>query len=94
MAFYLALFCFACQSKKIKSSQTKPEEKTAFYDFKFKHDSINKKTTITINSIKVIDSKIAYAINETAKEKPSFVYIEIKDKEGNEIKASIFPFSS
>lgn len=62
-------------------------EKTAFYDFKFKHDSLSKKTIITINSIKVADTKINYVIDNAAKENQSFVYIEIKDRDGNEIKA-------
>lgn len=79
----------ACKSKKIKTTKVKPEEKTAFYDFKFKQDSINKKTIITINSIKVVDNKIAYAIDESAKEKESSVCIEIADKDGNNITAYI-----
>ncbi len=35
----------------------------------------------------MVDSKIAYAIDEAAKEKESYVLIEIKDKAGNMIEA-------
>ncbi len=77
----------ACQTKKIKTTKTRSEEKTAFYDFKFKHDSLTKKTVITINNIKVVDTKINYLIDEEAARKQSYLFIEIKDKEGNVIKA-------
>jgi hypothetical protein len=78
---------FSCRTKKIKSTQLKPEEKTAFYDLKFKYDSILKKSIITLNSIKIIDQKINYVPDEQASKKLSFVYIEITDKDKNTIKA-------
>lgn len=80
---------FACKPAKINTAKTNPEEKTAFYDFKFKHDSINKKTIISINGIKIVDAKVAHTLDETAKEKGSYVCFEIKDKNGNEIKTCI-----
>jgi intein/homing endonuclease len=80
------LLC-ACKPQKIKTTKTKAEEKTAFYDFKFINDSIHKKSMITLTGVKVVDTKIAYTVDENAKERPSFVLIEIRDKDNNEIKA-------
>jgi len=85
--FCLLVFFCACRSKKIKTTKVKPEEKTAFYDLKFKHDSIQKKSIITINAIKVIDNKISYVLDDELAKKPSFVSIEITDKDKNTIKA-------
>lgn len=78
---------WSCISHKVKNIKIKPDERTAFYDFKFRLDTINRKTTITINNIKIVDNKIAYLMDETYKDKTSYVLIEIEDKEGNDIKA-------
>lgn len=77
----------ACKPQKIKSTKTRAEEKTAFYDFKFRYDSVHKKSIITINNIKVIENKINYLIDEEASKKQSSVCIEITDKDKNIIKA-------
>ncbi len=42
---------------------------------------------ITINSIKIVDNKINYVPEEEMMKKPSFVSIEITDKDKNTIKA-------
>lgn len=80
---------FACTQRKIKTTKKPGAEKTAFYDLKFKYDSINKKSNISINSIKLADVKINYSIDEAARQKPSYVWIEITDSEGNQINACI-----
>jgi 5-bromo-4-chloroindolyl phosphate hydrolysis protein len=89
----IALICgglgYSCLERKITGTEEVPREKTAFYNFKFRYDSLDKKTIISINSIKVVDQKINYLADEDAAKKNSNIHFEITDRNGNIIRAYI-----
>lgn len=86
LAITICLFGLSCKSKKINSTPSIANEKTAFYDFKFIWDSINKKSQITLNTINVANAKSKFTQNKQDAALSNNVLIEITDKGGNNIK--------
>jgi hypothetical protein len=78
-------FYTSCKSQKINTSQNKKEEKTAFYEFNFRYDSIAKKSIISLKGIKIADVKLNPAINLSNPKFLSSIAIEIIDIENNHI---------
>ena len=73
----------SCKTSKVNTTLTDVQEKTAFYDFSFKYDTVNKKSVITLQGVKEVDVRAKRDNNEEAKNKPYYIEIEIKDKNNN-----------
>jgi len=82
----MSLFLF-CKAKRVKPKAAEAQEQSAFYSFSALRDTVKRQTSFTLKNVTVANAKIKYNVDDAKTKLPSYLKIEIIDKNNKTVLA-------